>query len=262
MATILFPTDFSETANNAFIYALNLAKAKKADIRIVTLKTHLRAYIDMQESEFDTQINRLKSIAKEQGFEDVELKSSLEIGDLLITILGIVKKENISYIVMGTNGENSFGKKFFGSQTLSVIKNSPVPVLAVPDEVKYKDQLNFAYATTFNAKENEALDKMVSFSEDYEADLTMVHVLTKSLNDDALQQQKEWKEKYTKLKSALIENDEVENGLLTYCEANQVDILGIVYRDLNPFQRLFTESYSRQLLTTAKFAILVLKENV
>lgn len=262
MPTILFPTDFSETANNAFIYALNLAKAKTADIRIVTLKTHLRSYLDMQESEFDEQISQLKSIAKNQGFEDIKLKSSLEIGDLLITILDIVKKENISYIVMGTNGENSFGKKFFGSQTLSIIKNSPVPVLAIPDGVKYKDHLNFAYATVFNEKENEAIDKMVSFSDEYEAELTMVHVLNNPLSEEAKKLQSSWKEKYKKLKSAFIENDEVENGLLTYCKSSQVDILGIVYRDLNPFQRLFTESYSRQLLSSAKFAILVLKEKM
>src|SRR5690554_7583991 len=35
MSKILFPTDFSETATNAFVYALNLAQATDAEIFVL-----------------------------------------------------------------------------------------------------------------------------------------------------------------------------------------------------------------------------------
>ena len=58
----------------------------------------------------------LKDIATANGLEDINIESSLVIGDLLMMILDIVNKQDISYIVMGTNGQNSLGKKFFGSK--------------------------------------------------------------------------------------------------------------------------------------------------
>ena len=35
MKKILFPTDFSETANNAFIYAIHLAKSLEAELIVL-----------------------------------------------------------------------------------------------------------------------------------------------------------------------------------------------------------------------------------
>ena len=35
MKKILFPTDFSETANNAFVYVLEMAKTFKAEVLVL-----------------------------------------------------------------------------------------------------------------------------------------------------------------------------------------------------------------------------------
>ena len=259
MATILFPTDFSNTANNAFIYALNLAKAINADIRMITLKTHLKEYLNMQEDEFEIKVNELLAIAKDNELEDVKIKSSLEIGDLLITVLDIVQKENIDYIVMGTNGENSFGQKFFGSQTLAVINNSPIPVLAVPHNVVFQENRKFAYASMFDPKEKPAIEKMIGFAKKHNSTLDIVHVEKKAMSIDMIMNKRELEVNYPEAKVAVLKSKDVETALLDYCEMYHVDVLGILYRELNPFQRLFTESHSRQLLTSANFAILVLK---
>lgn len=39
MKKILFPTDFSDTANNAFLYTLHLAKLYNAEVFIIIGKT-------------------------------------------------------------------------------------------------------------------------------------------------------------------------------------------------------------------------------
>ncbi|MBS7333120.1 universal stress protein [Faecalibacter bovis] len=260
MATILFPTDFSKTANNAFLYALNLAKAIDADIRLITLKTHLKEYLNMHEDEFETKVNQLKAIAKENQLEDINIKSSLEIGDLLLTVLDVVNKENIDYIVMGTNGENSFGQKFFGSQTLAVINNSPVPVLAVPHNVVFEENRKFAFASMFDPKEESAINQMISFAKKHQSTLDIVHVENKNMSVDMIMNKRELEVNHPDVKVEVIKNDDVESALLDYCKMYHIDVLGIMNRELNPFQRLFTESYSKHLLTSADFAILVLKE--
>ena len=259
MATILFPTDFSKTANNAFVYALNLAKAIDADIRLITLKTHLNDYLNMQEDEFDSKLSELRKLAKENDLDDVKIKSSLEIGDLLITILDVIKNENIDYIVMGTNGENSLGKKFFGSQTLTVINNSPIPVLAIPHNVVYTEGRKFAYASMFDPKEESAINQMIGFAKKHNSVLDIIHVEKNSMSIDMIMKKRELEVNHPDVKVEVLKNDDVEIALLDYCKMYNVDVLGMMNRDLNPFQRLFTESYSRQLLTSANFAILVLK---
>lgn len=259
MTTILFPTDFSKTADNAFVYALNLAKAIDADIRLITIKTHLNDYLNMQEDEFEAKLNKLKETAKEKDLDSVKITSSIEIGDLLMTILDLVKKENIDYIVMGTNGENSLGKKFFGSQTLAVINNSPIPVLAIPHNVVYVEGRKFAYASMFDPKEEAAISQMIGFAKKHNSTLDVVHVEKNSMSIDMIMKKRELEVNHPDVKVEVIKNEDVEKALLEYCEMYNVDVLGIMYRELNPFQRLFTESYSRQLLTSANFAILVLK---
>jgi len=259
MATILFPTDFSKTANNAFLYALNLAKAIDADIRMITLKTHLKEYLNMQEEEFATKEHELRQLAIDNDLDDISITSSLEIGDFLFTVLDIVKKEDIDYIVMGTNGENSFGQKFFGSQTIAVINNSPVPVLAIPHNVEFIENRKFAYATMFDDKEAGAIKQMVGFAKKHGSDLTIVHVENKEMDFDAMMKKREFEVTYPNVKIEILKNNYVETALIDYCDMYNVDVLGIMHRELNPFQRLFTESHSRRLLTDADFAILALK---
>ena len=90
MAKILFPTDFSETANNAFLYALNLAKVLKTDIKLVSVQSNLKNYLEVTEENFENYINKLKNIAKENNLEHVKIESSLVVGDLLLMILDII----------------------------------------------------------------------------------------------------------------------------------------------------------------------------
>lgn len=259
MATILFPTDFSPTANNAFQYALNLARVIGADLRIVTVKTHLKEYLNLQQNEFDQKIKELQDIALGNNLTEVKMTSSLEVGDLILTILDIIRKEQIDYVVMGTNGENSFGKKFFGSQTIALINNSPVPVLAVPHGVDFVESRKFAYATMWNTNEEAAIRQMLSFSERHHSKLDIVHVEKKTLSIDEIMKKREWEVEFPEANFEVIKNDDVDSALIDYCENHQIDVLGLMYRELNPFQRLFSESHSKRLLTEAQFAILVLK---
>ena len=149
MTKILFPTDFSDTANNAFLYALNLAKVLNAEIRLISVQSSVKNYLDVTEDDFESYINQLKDVAIKNGLEDINIESSLVVGDLLMMILDIVNKQDIKYIVMGTNGQNSLGKKFFGSNTLNVLNNATVPVLIVPHKVKFKKERNFRRNNNF-----------------------------------------------------------------------------------------------------------------
>jgi len=259
MSTILFPTDFSITANNAFLYALNLAKVFNADIRLITLKTHLNESLNMQEEEFNDKVNQLKLLASDYDLGDIKIRASLEFGDLLLTILDIIKAEKIRYVVMGTNGENNFDKKVFGSFTLSVINNVSVPVVAIPNHVKYKKERKFAYATLFDKKEDKAVEEMIAITKAHHTRLNAVHIEDKTPTVDERIDRQEWESKFPEVDVEIVKSEFIEDALVNYCQVNKIDVLGIVHRDLNFFQRLFSKNYSKELLTNADCAIVVLK---
>lgn len=261
MAKILFPTDFSETANNAFLYALNLAKVLNIDIKLISVQPSLRNYLDVTEENFENYINKLKNIAKEHHLEHVKIESSLIVGDLLLMILDIINKDNIRYVVMGTNGQNSLGKKFFGSNTVNVINNSPVPVLVVPNQVKFKEERNFAFATLFHQKESKALAEMEEVTSRYEKLLNIVHVDDKSITPEMLSIKKEWQSEYPEAIITIETNKDVEGGLINFCTQNNIDVLGVVHRELTSFERLFTINHSQRLLSSANVALLVFQES-
>ena len=261
MANILFPTDFSDTANNAFLYAVNLAKVLNADVKLISVSSHLNHQANIHQEDFESYTDQLKSLATANNLGDVNVKSSLEVGDLLLTIMDFVSKEDVKYIVMGTNGQNSLGKKIFGSNTLNVINNATVPVLVIPNRVKFKAERNFGYATLFNEKENKALAQMIEVTDRYKKELKIVHVENNVMTQEMVHTKKEWESTYPKVSISVENNEDVEEGLINFCTSNKIDVLGVVHRELSAFDRLFTVNHSNRLLQTGNVALLIFQES-
>ena len=108
MKRILFPTDFSEASNNAFVYALKLADAMKAEL--ITLHAYelpqlhmggmpntLKDVYDSIELEnfenFKDQIPVLRDIAEKHNLSHVKISNILKHGDLIWTIKKVTKEE-------------------------------------------------------------------------------------------------------------------------------------------------------------------------
>src|SRR6476660_2363545 len=119
MKKILVPTDFSETAEKAFVYALEMAKVYKAELllmhtfdlpyvdnEVVTFNyTEIYDTLELSNSnQFEKELKRFKAIAKKQKAEDVKLSHILMNGDLIFNIKEVVRLENVDFVVMGTHG--------------------------------------------------------------------------------------------------------------------------------------------------------------
>ena len=119
MKKILFPTDFSDTSKNAFLYALKLADNIGAEI--ITLHVYelpQADYIDVsaylyeiyEVTEFSNfenyrdEVPALRNIAEANDLGHIKISNVLENGNLISKIIEISNAENIDYIVMGTKG--------------------------------------------------------------------------------------------------------------------------------------------------------------
>ncbi|WP_099367685.1 universal stress protein [Sphingobacterium sp. 1.A.4] len=280
MRAILFPTDFSETATNAFLYALNIAKS--IDAKIYVLYTYLEpvlsathggqpellgeVYQTIELNQFEiykkkTQV--LHDMAEEQGINDVELVFLFEKGPVASVVKKIVEREKIHLVVMGTHGESGFLSKVIGTNTVNVIRTIQNPVLAIPPHAKYKEIKRTVFTSLFRDKDKSAMKEMLIMAKAIGAKIDILHILHNQNVSDVMLHTENWRHEFPQEEIEYILLDEVESietTILNYIIENNVDILGIVKRNRSFFDRLFSSSVSNNLAFHSKVPILVFHE--
>lgn len=149
---IIAATNFSETANNAIIYAAGLAKSAGAKLILFnsfTLSTHSansQITAESMQKQIDKNSAKLQDLgndlSKEYGIQVSTYCSFSFVEDFLKEI---IEKTNAELVVMGM-AERSLEQDLFGNTTTSVIKNLKIPVLAVPLNARYNTAKKILYA--------------------------------------------------------------------------------------------------------------------
>ena len=133
---ILFPTDFSETAEHAFHYLQHVVGATRGRVTLLhvqdksRLSPHLLSRLE-EFNEIDTErLGRLRDSLLQQGASEVGIK--LEFGLALPVILDALAKGDFSLIVMGSQGRGFVSELTLGSVANGVARKAARPVLFVP----------------------------------------------------------------------------------------------------------------------------------
>ena len=278
MKKILFPTDFSETANNAFIFALKLAKSINAEIYVLNtyempvisttsagqpeLIQNVYNSIELNHFEnYKKQVPKLHAIANELECSDIKLTFIFEEGIMLSILQKIITDEQISFIVMGTNGNTDLEKKLLGSNTIHVIENVKIPVLSVPKKAEFKRLNHFGFATMLRESDKAGLHQIIKIAESVNADVKVLHVLRKE-NPEAMQTLEQWKTEFNQPNVSFhtVLNEKLDESVFFFIDDQLIDVMCIVRRHLNFFEKLFSTSLSKQLSYHANVPVLVMKE--
>lgn len=279
MRKILFPTDFSNAANNAFVYALHLAK--EMDASLYVLNTYMQPVLSAthagqpelvpevyenyelhQFENFKKYTADLHKMADDYNLSDVPLTFLFEEGTVVANAQRIIENEGIHFIVMGTNRADGVIDKIFGSNTLGVIRGVKVPVLSVPREAKYDGIKEILFTTLFREKDEAALRQIMEIANKFGVEVKCAHVL-KDKNIDIITVTDRWQKMFPQdnLEFVLLDLDQsIEHTLNKYIESNRVDLLCVVKRNKTLLERLFKSSMSNRLRMHANTATLVLQE--
>jgi nucleotide-binding universal stress UspA family protein len=161
MKSILVPTDFSPTAKNAAMYALQLAQQLGIK-RVVLYHSYeipvtvdpLMPGIQMLDIE-SLKVNSGKSL---ENFElqikafanGVEIDHINEYGALADGLDDVCAKADAGLVVMGITGGSVLEEKLVGSNTVSVAKHTTVPVIIVPAEASFNRISSVMLASDFD----------------------------------------------------------------------------------------------------------------
>ncbi len=283
MKKILFPTDFSDTANNAFLYTLHLAKLYNAEVFITYIydkkvistlyggQPELVAtiYVDVELDEFEyfkEESKKLRMIAEENNLSDVKLNFIFKSGSLVSTLGEIIEKEKINLVVMGTSGATNFEKKLWGSNTMNALRSLDIPILSIPKKAIFKGVKNIGFASALKDSDKPILANLLNFYDDNNLIIKVLYVIKNDKNTEVEEQLIDkkiasWESEFRNEKLIFIKKitDSVTKGIYQLIFDENIDIVVIAKRDLSFIDSLFTHSLSEDLAKKMDFPLLVVK---
>src|SRR5271154_3449775 len=196
---ILCPIDFSEFSVRAYHHALSLAEHYQAKLvaqHIVELWRHPSAgfaasaglYEETRQAFCESGKKQLREFVKNHTHDEIQPELVVQEGVAADHILSFAQAQKTDVIVMGTHGRRGFDRLMLGSVTDRVMRRAPCPVLAIckppHDSVTAgKEQSHIhhlsriLFCADFSETSEQALQYAISATEEYDAELTLLHVL-------------------------------------------------------------------------------------
>lgn len=275
MKSIIVPTDFSPVSINAMHYAVNLALAIDASVMLLHVYQVPLSYnnsdiplplMDIGELEAINvkRINELKERVQKDYPEKLNITAEAKLGDLTDVLITICEATHPFAIVMGTKGAGLVERLLVGSSTLSVIRHSTTPVLVVPPDAVFKAIQQIGFACDFQKIEQSTPVAVIKeWVDTFNAGLSVLNVeKDKSSVRDTAEQSlvlysllQDLRPKYF-----YVENSDVETGISSFAEDNQLDLVVVIPRKHRLLELLFQKSHTKELVFHSRVPILSVNE--
>jgi len=267
---ILFPTDFSETSKKALPYALEIAKRSKAKLSLVhTIEEPydfaplLDEYMRQVRRKVETLFHELKDeIREDETYKNLEIETRILMGRVAFAVKEEADEWNADLIVMGTTGASGLSKVLFGSKTTEIILQSGIPVLAIPQNSRYKGLDHITFLTDYNEGDLDALEKTAKLGKAFNSELSVLHIeVEQDLKSEAMfrgfQELAKEKIKYEPMKFELMIQHSFIAGIADFLETQQTSLLTMVKYDKPFFSNLLSKSHSKELGFYTKVPLLI-----
>lgn len=275
---ILVPIDFSECSENALAVAMQFADKIKANLILMNVlyiesssMENFAFVVDEVENKTEESRKRIiKSIQKvsETDRESLDEESSIlidiQVGNVEATICDAALRNQVDYIVMGTQGENSVLDKYLGSVASNVLKNAPCPVMVIPENTKLEEKLVLGYATDFSDADPFEIWKAIKLFKPFQPTIKCVHFNEQQdNNEDKIEELvRYFEETSPELNVELYSlpvKDKVEN-MNDFIEDYNINTLVMYKPKRSFFESIFHKSYTQKMARHSSVPLLVFKE--
>lgn len=281
---ILVPVKISDSCFDLCEYAIGLASKQNAEVKILyvypdptfaeseksTTSWEKIVNMELKEAYNKAQLKlvefskELKERLPKELMDSVKVHYRMLKGTPVNVITASCKRYKPDVIVMGRMSVSNGEGEFHGKTLLKVIENIQYPVLAVPDNVKFKgkDKINIMYATDFYESDNASLDKLLKILKSYEKSIYCVHI---ALKDDV-----KHKEKVDELNAILkrdypdddimcisTESESIPKGLDEFIESHDIDLISLSKLKHSAFYRMFHSDLVETMVSTEKLPMLI-----
>lgn len=266
---ILFPTDFSKAAEQAFQYALKLAEELGTQVDLMSVY-HLPVSDASRVAPYkvDEMLREGRGKVMEQLSDFAEAAAAKRIGQLRVDyglfvyqeIVDVARKEGHQLIVMGTKGERNALERLLGSVTTHTMMNAPCPVLAVPMGAEFRPIKHIAYATDFEPSDEQVVAQLNDFGKRLGAKVHFLHVDRENKYGTA--------EKYVMVEDypmpftdfSVINDPSPTQAIETFVKEHRIDLLALFLPNRRFWERVMHHSFTKKMTFHSKVPVLVFRE--
>lgn len=282
MKTILILTDFSKRAGYAAEYATYIALKNKANLvlcHVMELTSELADRVELNWPIADHLVQK-----KEESIQKLE-KVSGELKKIIdrnchdfkpsvecVTDFGLldevaentISEKSVDLVVIGSHKSNGLSRFLFGSHTHTVLDNINCPVLLVPENLNYRGVNSIAYATDLSFNNNQVINYLISLAKKFNASVSVNHISPFEFPVTEAEQaiRSSLKQHLKSFKPPVfyhnVKGYNIKSSLLEITDSGKSDILALVHKRYDFFERLFHASISKQMANSTTIPLLVL----
>lgn len=269
MKTILVPTDFSESANNALAYAIELALKENAKIILLhslelDYKTLLYTLVVPPSKTFKEEAARQMQLIEQGVLKTSKVKHESIIRDenLKEAIIDCIAEKKIDWVIMGTHGASGLKKLIVGSNTAEIMEIAACPVIAVPENAKFNGLHKITYTSNYHEGDDLILKKIVQLAKPLNAQINVLHVYTgheqeeKNKMLDFIHKVNDHLH-YNNISYQLLQGDDVSEKFDDYLESHATDMLSVSTQQRYLLDKLLNSSLAKELAYHSKVPIMV-----
>ncbi|AKP52773.1 universal stress protein [Cyclobacterium amurskyense] len=264
---ILVPTDLSENADNALTFAVSYAQQQCASITLIfsyfavyDFAAEAARMAQTIESNANSELQKIK----ERLGNTVDIDYKIIQGTVSTAIFSTANNGDFDLIIMGTQGASGIKKNLIGSNTATVIKESAIPVIAVPFCSSFESIKNIKVAVDLKNEKEGVFKKLITLTETWNLPYKIIHVENKpDFNKDII---------FKGLEAYLNENfpdseftfeklQEVntDKGLENYIKNKSDSLLVMFTKDRGFLDFIFKNSHSAKMVYHTHIPLLVIK---
>lgn len=258
MKTILLPTDFSNNSLNAINFAMNVFKeiectfyvlnVQKAssfvsdDLMTVSPSINLyQALIDVSKKSLNNVIQNIESKYKNPKHH---FNPIVDYDNFIDSLNQVCEVNKVDLIVMGTKGASGLEKVIFGSNTVRVMQRAKTPVLAIPNNYKFKVFNRIAFLSNYLTEyKKEDLLTLLDIIRSNNSKVNVLHVSQgKGLTNDQEQNIALLEDYFANFPHKFIDlkGEDVYKEVNDFIKLNEINLLAMVNRKHSFFERFLS----------------------
>ena len=276
---ILVPTDFSDNALKAALYASEIAKRTKATLYFLHAmelghekitqpfslhEKYNQLLIDQRKIDIETFKKSVLSI-----YPNINTKTELSDGDAVKSILEFSEKYAIDLIVMGTKGAGKIKEQLVGTVAAAVTGKSKVPVFVVPEEYEAEKPDGILFATNHFEKNKKVLETIIRVAKLFSATVyAVVFVDTDKTEATGYSERKRnisyylryLKKNYPNIdfRGEVIEGKEFESAIELFHARHETDIAAMITYPKGFWEKVLKKSVTKKMIYHSHIPILAI----
>jgi nucleotide-binding universal stress UspA family protein len=275
MKKILCPVDFSDASLNALEFAASIGDQFSSKLTLLNIFTPSDYNAIVERDDYDgafeelkTESERkLKSICKEvkkidRGLEDCAYK--LRAGKMIDVLNECAYEDHDDLIVIGTTGYSKRDKRYIGSNAVDIIRHSSCHVLCIPDGYTYHGIKKIVYATDYQEEDKIAIQLIISMASALDAHIEILHIshhdkaIDRAIYEEFAAEIKDFI-RFDKVSFSREVFHHVSEGLDEHVQKTETDLLVLLDKKRNFFQKLFHQGLTSHLTNLSDFPFMIVK---